>query len=311
MTQLGNSLGEYILDQIDSQESDVYLASTVEDADFLAKGILTSLENRLSQVAFACFWNQRFSPFEIEDLKVAPIFKKYQEPTKGKVKYLIVVKSIISGACVVRTNLVNLIQKDDLYIETLINPESLNTKVEEVVSRVQQQLATAKESSAIYKTNEKLDTGAAQQLIDHPIPHWVERMTINYLKAHNGIAQKNKTWNLTLPTGEQLDNVVFTATEAATLPSATHLTLEDARIRGIVMAKTSFAQGQPIPCITISTLPADVNGFWSLWRLTIYTENWNQQRIMPLFLHDSGRVFLPTARYIWEQLLSVEVEIQK
>lgn len=48
---------------------------------------------------------------EIEDLKVAPILKKYQEPTENKVKYLIVVKSIISGACVVRTNLVNLIQK--------------------------------------------------------------------------------------------------------------------------------------------------------------------------------------------------------
>ncbi len=200
---------------------------------------------------------------------------------------------------------------DDLYIETLINPESLNTKVEEVVSRVQQQLVTAKESSAIYKTNEKLDTGTAQQLIDHPIPHWVERMTINYLAAHNGIAQKDKTWNLTFPTGEQLNNVVFTATEAATLPDATHLTLEDARIRGIVMVKTSFAQGQPIPCITIPTLPADVRGFWSLWRLTIYTDDWNQQRIMPLFLNNTGRVFLPTARYIWEQLLSIEVEIQK
>lgn len=179
------------------------------------------------------------------------------------------------------------------------------------MSRVQQQLVTAKESSAIYKTNEKLDTGAAQRLIDHPIPHWVERMTINYLAAHSGVAQKDKTWNLTFPIGEQLNNVVFTATEAATLPEATHLTLEDARIRGIVMAKTSFAQGQPIPCITIPTLPADVKGFWSLWRLTIYTDDWNQQRIMPLFLNDIGRVFLPTARYIWEQLLSVEVEIQK
>lgn len=61
MTQLGSSLGDCILAQIDNKESDVYLASTVEDADFLAKGILTSLENRLSKLAFACFWNQRFS----------------------------------------------------------------------------------------------------------------------------------------------------------------------------------------------------------------------------------------------------------
>ncbi len=40
------------------------LACTVEDADFLAKGILDCLENQLESVAFACFWNQRFSPFE-------------------------------------------------------------------------------------------------------------------------------------------------------------------------------------------------------------------------------------------------------
>lgn len=110
MTQLGNSLGECILAQIDNKDSNVYLASTVEDADFLAKGILTSLENSLSKLAFACFWNQPFSPFEVENLKVSPILKKYQEPIGSKVKYLIFVKSIISDISVVRTNLVNLIQ---------------------------------------------------------------------------------------------------------------------------------------------------------------------------------------------------------
>lgn len=200
---------------------------------------------------------------------------------------------------------------DDLYIETLINPDNLHTKVEEVVSRVQQQLVAAKESAAIYQTNEKLDPTAAQQLINHPIPYWVERMVINYLRAYNCKAEKDETWNLTLPTGEQLNNVVFTATEAAAIPDAQHLTLEDARIRGIVSGKTSFAQGQPIPSLRIPDNPVNVRGFWSLWLISIYTEDWNQQQIMPLFLHDNGRVFLPTARHIWEQLLTVEVEIQK
>ncbi|MDZ7954084.1 DEAD/DEAH box helicase [Nostoc sp. DedQUE09] len=201
---------------------------------------------------------------------------------------------------------------DDLYIKTLINPESLDTKVQEVVSRVQQQLVVAKESTAIYQTNEELDPTAAQQLIDHPIPHWVERMTINYLRSHGGIAEKQgDIWNLTLPTGEQLKNTVFNATQATVTPNAQHLTLEDSQIRGMVMAKQVFAEGQPIPCISIPGLPGDVQGFWSLWRIAIYTEDWNQQRMMPLFLNDDGRVFLPTARYIWEQLLTEEVEIQK
>lgn len=111
MTKIGINLGELLLAEIDNNESSVYLACTVEDADFLARGILNSFGNLLHNVAFACFWNQRFSPFEVEDMNVAPIIKKYQEPTASKVNYLIIVKSIISGACVVKTNLVDLIQK--------------------------------------------------------------------------------------------------------------------------------------------------------------------------------------------------------
>lgn len=111
MTKIGMLLGDAILSQISDVHCNIYLACTVEDADFLAKGMLTRLEKQLKSVAFACFWNQRFSPFEIEDLKVAPILRKYQEPVSPSVNYLIIIKSIISGACVVRTNLTDLIQK--------------------------------------------------------------------------------------------------------------------------------------------------------------------------------------------------------
>jgi hypothetical protein len=113
MLSLGMSFGDTIFAEIDNAHCSVYLACTVEDADFLAKGILLRLENHIKSLAFACFWNQRFSPFEVEDLQVAPIIKKYQEPIGKQVDYLIVIKSIISGACVVRTNLIHLIQKID------------------------------------------------------------------------------------------------------------------------------------------------------------------------------------------------------
>jgi hypothetical protein len=72
MIQLGVNLGDVILDRINDDSASVYLASTVEDADFLSRGILERLEVRLKSVALACFWNQRFSPFEVEDLQVAP-----------------------------------------------------------------------------------------------------------------------------------------------------------------------------------------------------------------------------------------------
>jgi len=198
---------------------------------------------------------------------------------------------------------------DNLYIETLIDPKRLETKIEAVVSQVQEQVKAVRESAAIYETNEPLDPAEAQQLIDHPIPHWVERMTVTYLEAHGGKVKKNgQTWHLTWSTGEELQNVTFTLKDASVDASAHHLTLENPQIRGLAMRLPCFAEGQPIPCLTLPGLPADVQGFWSLWRIALYTEDWNQQRIMPLFLHDNGRVFLPTARYIWEQLLTSDVE---
>ena len=41
-----------------------------------------------------------------------------------------------------------------------------------------------------------------------------------------------------------------------------------------------------------------------MWRIAIATMEWNRRRIMPLFLADSGQVFMPTARHVWDQLLT-------
>lgn len=61
-------------------------------------------------VRVACFWNDRkrisgsASNFQVE---LAPIIRRYVEP--GEVDALLVVKSIISSACVVRTNITELV----------------------------------------------------------------------------------------------------------------------------------------------------------------------------------------------------------
>jgi hypothetical protein len=110
MLELGQELGNSILGRLHSQDARVYLACTAEDADFLAAGIVGSLEAKGCSPKLACFWNQRTTPFGISDIQVAPIIRRYREPFDSQIDILIVVKSIISGACVVKTNLRNLIQ---------------------------------------------------------------------------------------------------------------------------------------------------------------------------------------------------------
>lgn len=111
MSLLGECLGSVVLSQIANNTDSAYLACTAEDADFLARGILSQLEGTIPKVTFACFWNKRFKPFGISDLQVAPILKRYLEPSDAQVDSLIIVKSIISGACVVRTNLIDTITR--------------------------------------------------------------------------------------------------------------------------------------------------------------------------------------------------------
>jgi len=199
---------------------------------------------------------------------------------------------------------------DDLYVEAILHPETLETSAESVATQLQEYVREARETVAVLGVTDDLDPGEVQRLLSHPLPHWVERMTVSYLQAHSGkVEQDARAWALTWPGGETLCNVVFTAREATQQPAARHLTLEDPAVRGLAMRLPRVVPGQPIPYIVLDNLPADVQGMWSLWRIALSTPDWNQQRMIALFLHDDGRTLLPTARFIWEQLLSGPPEI--
>ena len=122
--------------------------------------------------------------------------------------------------------------------------------------------------------------------------------------------RKRRTWNLIWPDGEELIRVVFSGKEAEQTPTARHLTLEDSRIRVLAMRLPRFAPGQPVSVVTIPGITDEVTGLWSLWQIGIATTDWNRHRIMPLFLADGGKVFTPTARHLWDQLLSVAPDVR-
>ena len=150
----------------------------------------------------------------------------------------------------------------------------------------------------------------ARGVMTHPLPHWVERMTVNYVQAHGGGAERHgRAWDLTWPDGEREGNVVFSARDADRSPSARHLTLETPRVRELATRIPPFAPGQPIPCLALQGLPAEVRGLWSLWRIILHEADDNRHRVMPLFRHEDGRVLAPTARFVWDQMLADQLPI--
>lgn len=208
---------------------------------------------------------------------------------------------------------------DDLYVDAILHPDAIDTKVDKVVDQIYDQAREAKEKVSVLQSSDDLDPTEAQRLMSHPFPYWIECMTVSYLRANGGKANKHgQTWELTWPNGDNISNVVFSGKDAEHIPSTRHLTLENPKIRGLVMRLPFFAPGQPVPCITLQGLAHEVKGFWSLWKISIHTDlsakgsrinDWNSQCIMPLFLHDDGRSLLPTARHIWEQLLTNSLAI--
>lgn len=200
---------------------------------------------------------------------------------------------------------------DEMYVEAILNPEKVEESVESVVARLQEQAREARTTASVLGATEDLEPGEAQRLLTHPLPHWVERMTVSYLKAHGGQAEKkSQSWNLTWPDGETYENVVFTGKEAERLPASRHLTLEEPKVRGLAMRLPRFAPGQPVPIVSIPGLSEEVQGVWSLWRIAIATMEWNRRRIMPLFLADNGMVYMPTARHVWDQLLAASTQVR-
>ncbi|WP_322488364.1 DEAD/DEAH box helicase [Chloroflexus sp.] len=203
---------------------------------------------------------------------------------------------------------------DDVYVEAILNPAVVEQKVDEVLKHFRMQAQALRQSTALLGATEDLDPREAERLLAHPIQYWVETMTTAYLRSVRdegrsangkkpgaepiGKEGSHTIWHLIWPDGHE-ETVCFTHT-ALRVP---HLGLEDPRVFGLAMRLPPFVPGQPIPVITLPNLAAEIIGFWSLWRISISTADWNRSRIMPLFLADNGRTFTPTARHIWDQLV--------
>ena len=116
--QLGVELGKVIAcDLHDVQSDEIMLVCASEDADWLATGVELGIGK--GDLKKSVYWSTRETVFESDEeeiLEISPIVKAYEEPIES-CKWLIVVKSIISSSCVVKTQLTRLIGK--------INPEKI------------------------------------------------------------------------------------------------------------------------------------------------------------------------------------------
>lgn len=114
MFALGQELGSNL--QITQNQDEQFLVvSTSEDADYLTSGFIDSLEKKGINYKIAVFWNHHYSLKNGDS--VAPIINSYIQEGVTSCTKIVLLKSIISGSCVIRTNLLALL--DSLNLEAI------------------------------------------------------------------------------------------------------------------------------------------------------------------------------------------------
>ncbi|MDO8770235.1 MAG: helicase-related protein [Burkholderiaceae bacterium] len=203
---------------------------------------------------------------------------------------------------------------DELFVHGLQNPEAIERECDAVLSHVREKMTDAKESNELLTEAHELHTDDARKWRDHPAQFWLERAITSGLPTRGGSAtQVGATWDLTWADGSESKQVCFDARTAEQNPEFEWITMEDPRARALISDLPRFVSGQPLAITRISGLPDSVRGVWSLWEISLnsasLSDGFNRKRFLPVFATDDGRTFVPTAKRIWDLLLTEQVEV--
>jgi hypothetical protein len=197
-----------------------------------------------------------------------------------------------------------------LYAQAILNPSGIEKNVERLIQEVREQ-AQEEVAGRSYYAETVLDPTLAQQLSSHPLPFWVERMATAYLRSEGGKVQRDLfSYSLEWPDGSRMDRVSFQSRDAQD-KGLQHVSLEDARIRRLVQQLPSVVATEPIPCVRFASLPSEIVGYWSLWRIALDNLSHRDVKIIPILHHDDGRILLPTAQHIWDRLMEDRSEVKQ
>ena len=76
-----------------------------------------------------------------------------------------------------------------LYAQAILDPGGIEKNIERLVRELRERAKQEHSGRSLYGET-VLDPTLAQQLRNHPLPYWVERMTTAYVKAEGGSAQR-------------------------------------------------------------------------------------------------------------------------
>lgn len=197
-----------------------------------------------------------------------------------------------------------------LYAQAILSPGDIQKNVDQLIAEVREQVQQEIVGRSYYGET-VLDATLAQQLSSHPLPFWVERMATAYVRSAGGTVQRDLFgYTLEWPDGSRMERVSFQSREAQDR-GLQHVSLEDARVRRLVQHLPCVVVTEAVPCLRFASLPAEVVGYWSLWRIAIDRQSLRDLTILPIFHHDDGRNLVTTAQHIWDVLMEDQPAVEQ
>ena len=199
---------------------------------------------------------------------------------------------------------------DAAFVAGIQDPGAIEEACEAVVDAVRETVSGAKQHSELLADAHELDAASAKQWRDHPAQFWLERALRHGLVAQGGeVTAAGRAWRVRWADGTVSPQACFDARVAEEQPAAEWITLEDPRARAVIDRLPRCVSGQPVATIQVTGLPATVQGFWSLWQISLDADGRTRRRFLPVFVNDAGRSFVPTARRVWDLLLTETVTV--
>lgn len=203
---------------------------------------------------------------------------------------------------------------DELFVQGLQNPSDIEQECEEVIDQVREKVTTYRKENDLLTEDHTLEADDARKWRDHPAQFWLERAITAGLTGRGGsTTRQGDIWQINWMDGSESPHACFDARTAEQNPELEWVTLEDPRARAVIGDLPRFVAGQPLPTVTVNGLPNTVQGVWSLWEISLSAGNsssqFNRKRFLPVFVMEDGRSFVPTAKRIWDLLLTESVEV--
>ena len=209
---------------------------------------------------------------------------------------------------------------ENVFTSVLMDPDTIEQKVGETVDQIKQEIEKIRENDTVYGVSHMPDKKAAEMLRSHPLPHWLERMTTSYIQSNGGKVTRKQNWvDLNWPDGTQQKKVVFKSAEAERY-DANLLNLEIPKIRGLALNLLPVAARQPVPSVWFKNLPESIIGYWGLYEIRLSTSPITahskvriprvKRRFFSVFTNEDGKVFLPSARHVWNCIDDSEMELK-